>query len=457
MNTGVLLEGQNKFLEHAPKLLGRRSVGQFALAIFEQSVTSLGSLVLQVALAILLAPQEFGSFAVAASLQGIAYLIIYAVLLEPMNVIGAQQPPPQTHSYLVKTLAALAVASICAGAALGVAALICLALNQTVAYAMAGAVLGLPGMVLGFFARRAAYLQSRIPLALVGRGTAAALLVAGLAFLYVTDLLSAGTGLGLLGLASGAGGLVCLGAMRMGTTETVRAVFDGGWLQVLREHRQLARWGILNAFSAYATRDLYAPLLALVGGLEIAAVHRAAMVMALPIQKLCGITAMFLQPQISRLSPGWTPTDVRRILRRVFGAVLVLVIAAGLLLWPILPPLVRLVFPNPVYTSNIFYFYVAGMALVVFFLVDASVNVVLRALRRFDLIFWPAFVSGLVAAIFGVLGVWFAGLEGAAAALAASALIFVPAAVITCASLVRPLRDGVRVSGREIAPHADGS
>jgi O-antigen/teichoic acid export membrane protein len=75
---------------------------------------------------------------------------------------------------------------------------------------------------------------------------------------------------------------------------------------------------------------------------------------------------------------------------------------------------------------------------------------VLRALRRFDLIFWPAFVSGMVAAIFGVLGVWLAGLQGAAAALAASTLVLIPAAMIACASLFMPLRRG-RMPGPEVA------
>ena len=135
---------------------------------------------------------------------------------------------------------------------------------------------------------------------------------------------------------------------------------------------------------------------------------------------------------------------------------LALALVGGLLLWPILPPLVGLVFPDPIYTGSIYYFYVAVMASLVFFLIDASVNVMLRALRRFDLIFWPAFVSGLVAAIFGVLGVWLAGLQGAAAALAASALVLIPAAMIACASLFRPLRRGGRMPGPEVAQNAQG-
>jgi O-antigen/teichoic acid export membrane protein len=447
----MLLEEGNETAEGAPKLLGRRGAGQFGLAVFDQGVTSFGSLALQVALAMLLVPVEFGSFAVAASLQGIAYLIIYAVLLEPMAVVGAQRSTADAHLYLVRTLAALAVASLCAAAALGLAALIAAAFNTSVAYALTGAMLGLPGIILGWFARRAAYLQSRIALALVGSGTAAALMLAGMVLLYLTDRLSAGTGLALSGLASGAGGLLCLGAMNIGAAETGRAVVDGSWRAILREHRPLARWGLLNALSAYASRDLYAPLLAVIGGLEIAAVHRAAMIVGLPIAKLCGITSMFLQPQISRAVLRWTPADIKHVLYWIFGGVLVLAPVGGLLLWPILPPLVELVFPDPIYTASIYYFYVAVMASLVFFLIDASVNVVLRALRRFDLIFWPAFVSGLVAAIFGVLGVWLAGLQGAAAALAASALVLIPAAMIACASLFRPLRHGGRTPGPEVA------
>ncbi len=451
----MLLEEGNETSERAPQLLGRRGASQFGLALFDQGVTSFGSLALQVALAMLLVPVEFGSFAVAASLQGVAYLVIYAVLLEPMAVVGAQRSTEDAHLYLVRALAALAVASICAGAALGLLALISAAFSVSVAYALAGAMLGLPGMVLGWYARRAAYLQSRIALALVGSVAAAALMLAGLVLLYLTGRLSAGTGLAVSGLASAAGGVLCLVAMKIGAAETARAILDGSWRGILREHRPLAGWGLLNALSAYASRDLYAPLLAVIGGLEIAAVHRAAMIVGLPIAKLCGITSMFLQPHISRAALRWTPADIKRVLYWTFAGVLALSLAAGLLLWPILPPLVALVFPDPIYTGNVFYFYVAVMASIGFFLIDASVNVVLRALRQFDLIFWPALASGLVAAIFGVLGVWLAGLQGAAAALAASALVLIPAAMIACASLLRPLRRG-HVASPEVAQNAHG-
>ncbi|HWT32090.1 MAG TPA: GNAT family N-acetyltransferase [Propylenella sp.] len=432
----MFVETWNSF-RRGTSLFGSPRAQQVSLAILDQGASSFSSLALQVALVALLGPQEFGSYAVAASIQGVAYLIVATLLLEPLPVVGAQQQAQDERKYLVRVLAALIVASLSAGALLAVAALICGLLNERLGFAMLAGSLALPGITLGWFARGVAYLRFRTGLALVNSLTTSVLLLVGLVSLYKADLLSAGSGLLLLGIASGAGAIVPLREMAIGVKEPCRAVLDGSWWMIIREHRPLAKWGLLNAFSVYAFRDLYAPLLAAAGGLELAALHRAATLLVLPFMKLGVIVSLVLQPIASRAALGWSRTDINRILRWIFAGSLALGIAAALLLWPTLPPAVGLLFPDRVYSDHALYFYVVAVTTLVFVLVDASVNVLLRAKRRFDLVFWPAFASGAVAGVLGVIGVWWAGLDGAAAALVASTAVFVPATIIACFVMLR--------------------
>jgi O-antigen/teichoic acid export membrane protein/CelD/BcsL family acetyltransferase involved in cellulose biosynthesis len=423
-------------------LLDRFRAQQVSLAVLDQGASSFSSLALQVALVALLGPQEFGSYAVAASIQGVAYLIVATWLLEPLPVLGAQQKNQDERTYLVRVLAALVVASLSASAVLAVAALISGQLNERLAFAMLGGSLALPGITLGWFARGVAYLRSRSGLALVNSLTTSVLLLTGIVGLYATDLLSAGSGLLLLGLASGAAALLPLREMAIGVKDTCRTILDGSWWAIVREHRPLAKWGLLTAFSVYAFRDLYAPLLAAAGGLELAALHRAATLLVLPFTKLGVIVSLVLQPVASRAAVRWSRVDVKRILRWIFAGCTALGLAAALLLWPSLPPAVRLLFPDPVYSGHAVYFYVVALTTLVFVLVDASVNVMLRAKRRFDLVFWPAFAAGAVAGVLGIIGVWIAGLDGAAAALVASTVVFVPSTVAACLVMLRSEQGG---------------
>src|SRR5688572_25225957 len=103
--------------------LNKSRIKQFSLATLDQGASSFTSLALQIALVSILGPKEFGSYAVAASIQGLAYLALYALLLEPMSVIGPQQA--EEGRYLVRTFAALLLASLVAGALLVVTAGVC--------------------------------------------------------------------------------------------------------------------------------------------------------------------------------------------------------------------------------------------------------------------------------------------------------------------------------------------
>ena len=417
---------------------GREGTGQeLSLALLDQGASSFSSLALQVALISFLDPREFGSYAVAASIQGVAYLALYAVLFEPLSVIGAQKLAAKEGDYFVRVLAVVLLVSLFAAALLGIVALLCAPISARFSYALLGGMIGLPGIALGWFTRGACYLQSRITLALLNSGTSAVLLLIGIFALYQVNVLSAASGLALLGIASGIGAIWPLARLGFSVARVRSALLDGSWRAILNEHRPLAKWGLLNAFAVYAARDLYAPLLAAAGGLELAAIHRAGTIVALPIVKLGSIGVLILQPAASRSAPNWTLRELRVILRWAFAIAGVVGIAAAAALWPSLPPLVDFAFRDPIYRENTFYLFVVVVTTMTFVLVDASVNVVLRAKRRFDLIFWPAFFLGVLAGVLGLIGVWLAGLAGAAAALIGSTTIFLPATIIACLNMQR--------------------
>ena len=418
-------------------LIARYRAWRVSYALLEQGATSLGSLALQIALARILAPDAFGSYAVAIAIQAIAALVIYAVVLEPMHIIGARYSGGEQRLYLSRTLAALVVASVCASAVLAAAAMIAASFNEQVGYALIGGALGLPGIALGWFARRAAYLKGRLDIALVNGAAATVLLLIGVLALYAAGMISPAAALVLQGLAGGLAAFWPLRSLGIRARPAGRLLSSGTWLVLMREHWPISRWGLLNASSVSAWRDLYAPILAIGGGLEIAAVHRAAAVIALPIAKFGESVDNYLQPIVSRAALDWTPSQVVHLLRWVFGIVAGLALTAALLLWPLMPPLVELVFQDPVYTENSGYFFVFSLLTVVFVLVDASVNTLMRALGRVDLVFWPAFSSGMVAAFLGLIGALLAGLPGAAFALVASTIAFAAATIVACVRLAR--------------------
>jgi len=260
------------------------------LALLDQGLFSGANFLVNILLARWLAPEEYGAFAVALSIYYLLLNFHTAVLTEPMMVFGAGKYRGQFRKYLGMLLYGHGGLSALIALLLGAAALVMHRLgSEPMAQALAGLAVASPFLLLLWLTRRASYVPMRPQFAVVGSGGNFIFVLIGIFLLLWQGLLSAFTGLVILGVAAVGASVIALMPLRPQVAGFAGNPAAG---MVRQEHLHYGRWALGTVFLMWLPGNIAYTVLPAWAGLEGSAAVRALMNLILPV--LQGISALSL-------------------------------------------------------------------------------------------------------------------------------------------------------------------
>jgi O-antigen/teichoic acid export membrane protein len=409
------------------RLIGSLARWRKAVAVgaSEQVVSSVLGFLAQIVVIRSLSPTEYGSFAVAWTVQSLAQVAVNAVLTEPIGTVAIQENGRAEPPYLARLLILNVALSGLGALVIACVASVFLLGHDRLGPALLAGAATMPAMCWFLVLRAGSYANGRPSLALgAWGGAAAALSIGALAMRLSTDL-TASAGIVLLGAMSLCGAIFL--AYFMGVTPRVllQEARLASLSATLRRHWRSGRWLVLNGMALQASRGLYIPLAAALIGLEAAGMCRAVATLLLPLQKMSELAIMLLHPIASARVSSWSRQSARAFILKISllsstGAIFyaVAISLAG-------PWLMRILYVHDQYVQGawllpVFAFYAALVATT-----EPAFNVVFRGLDRFDFVFAAnaagaaAFltIAPLLACYYGLAGI---GVGLAASGVAAS-------------------------------------
>ena len=267
------------------------------LSVIDQGLVSGAHFGLNVVLARWVSPAEYGVFAITFSLFLLASGLHVALLLEPMNVLGAARPVSELGRYVGSLVQAHFVLTAPLSLLLAAAALVARNRNASLAGALAALAAALPFLLLQWLLRQACYVQTRPDLAVRGSLIYVVALAATFAVLApVTGLL------GPLQAAFPALGVASLAAAAALWRPLHVSLPTGGPLprDLARAHWSYGRWIVAASVAHNAGNALYLPLVAAMLGLAASGTLKAVQNLALPLQQLLAALNLLALPALSR-------------------------------------------------------------------------------------------------------------------------------------------------------------
>ncbi len=375
-------------------------------AVCDQALFALSNFALTVVLARLLAPAEYGVFAVAYSIFLLLSLIHAALVVEPLLVFGPGRYSRQKRAYWSVVRTGHWAVSASSGAILASAGLVLWPFTHS---SLPGAFIMLgcasPFMLLVVLTRRACYVYRDPRLAALSGLMYLALTLGGLFLLSFLGRLTPASALALMGAASAVSGGCLLLWFRMPGANEEQDISSGA----IRDHWEYGRWALAAGAASWVPGYAFYLALPFWAGLEATAALRALTNLILPIQHTYVAASALLVPYLVRVrgTPKWRGTLIAAFI--LFGV-------AATAYWVFLGaeggPLLSLLY-GPKYAAFASLLWIIGLAPIA----GAGVAIAgsaLRALERPKQVFWSYAVSGGVALIPGMALLALSGLSGAA-------------------------------------------
>lgn len=393
------------------------------LSVVDHGVSSGANFALNLVLARVLDPPQYGAFSLAFVLFLFMAGFQNALILEPMAVLGPVSGRAMgEHYFAAMGRISLAVSVACASA-LAVGASGSAGSNPSLSTSLLGLSLCAPCILLYWFLRRVCYVQTRPGLAVEGSILYALAVLVGVwrgGFGQHTTpfgafvLIGAGSLLASLRIWIGLGwraGTLCLG-MRTGTDR-----------RLFLQHWSYGKWSLGTALVYWGAGNLYVPILALSLGLSAVAAFRAVENCFVPMSQVLTALGTLLLPQAAKLA---SIADHQRL--RVVGiqlscgmSALTLTYCLGIL--TVGTALLRILYGNEFYSGSALLMPFFAALLVIRSAVDTGLTTLLRAMGRPDVGFWSNAAGSTANLTIGIVLVHQFGLLGALSGWVVSAII----------------------------------
>jgi O-antigen/teichoic acid export membrane protein len=403
--TGIL-EGQ---------LLTSRWVGRGIWAIMDQALFATSNFALGILLARWLGPDEFGAFAIAQAAFLLFGMLHIAVLIEPMLVFGTSRYADRFSDYLRQLLRAHWVLTGGGTVIFGLAAAgFWMRGSSTLSYALTGAALATPPMLLVWMARRACFACFRPHYAAAAGAMYLILMLVGVSVLFYSATLSPFSAFLVLGGSSLLVGAALIRRLQASTPSAGRLNVRA----LVMEHWQYGRWALASTTISWVTGNIYFFILPFFGGLAATAALRALANLVVPMLQAIAALSTLLLPLLVR-SRGTTQ------FRSILLIALLGFVGAAAFYWVLLgafaDPLVHLMFGGK-YREHAHLLWLLGILPVLAGIV-AVLSSILRAYERPDLIFWAYLASGCTTLSVGLWAVTQWEIAGAAVGQILAALV----------------------------------
>ena len=279
-------------------------------AITDQAFFSGANFLVNILLARWLPPKEYGAFVVALSVFYLLAGFHTAVITEPMMVFGAGKYREQFRKYFGMVRWGHWGVSVLIALGLGVAAWTFFQLDMfSMAEALFGLAVASPFLLLFWLTRRACYSQLSPIWAVVGSGINSVVIFSGAFLLWWSKLLSAFSGLILLGAAASIASLMLLLHFR---PQFLRFTGNPTPAMVISEHRSYGSWILTAALFYSASNQVLQLLISIVLGLTASATVAAVMNLYRPINLLIGSLSLILLPTFSSWVKKGLSTEILR-------------------------------------------------------------------------------------------------------------------------------------------------
>ena len=286
-------------------------------AICDQGLFAGANFVINVALARLLLPAEYGAFAVAFSVFLFVASLHSALLTDPMLVYGVGKYARQFRAYFDLLLQAHFGLGILIWLVLGSIALFAWQFGAVLlARTFFGLSLAAPFITFLWFVRHSFYVQLQPHWAAVGGGLYLTLMLTSLYGLYRQTWLSPASALLLMGgggLLVGSLGVVLLRSLCWDTDS------EYPFREVLGDHWNYGKWLALSKILKWIPGQIYYMLLSIQIGLEESAALRAAMNLLLPILHANAALSTTLVPQFVKMLQEHDAPGFRKFTRFVLA------------------------------------------------------------------------------------------------------------------------------------------
>jgi O-antigen/teichoic acid export membrane protein len=269
-------------------LLARRALW----TVVDQALSSLGSLVLSIAVARQVDSDAFGAFTVAFSVYTIAVLVSRALVSQPMAIRFAAAGPAEYRTAAASSTGSAAAVAMAAGVVVLVVGLV---LGDTVGHVLVTVALLLPALLVQDAWRTAFVAQGRPQWAAAIDAVWMGLLLVSVVALSWADVRSPVWFVLAWGLAAAAGSL--LGTRGSGTWPSVRRTRS--WLT---DHWDLTRYLVIESLVVQGAFQGSLMLVGALASLSDVAALRGAQVVLGPVALLGQSAAAFVVPELARRS-----------------------------------------------------------------------------------------------------------------------------------------------------------
>jgi O-antigen/teichoic acid export membrane protein len=397
------------------------------LAILDQGVFAGSNFVISILLARWMAPEQYGSYAVAFAVFLFILNFHQALMMEPMLVFGSSVYRNCLRGYLKALLLIHLAMSVAIVLLMGISAGAAFKLGQTngLTGALIGVAFAVPSVLLFWLIKRTFYLNLSPAPSAASAVLYCALTLGGLALVYKHGLLSPLTALLLMafgGLVGSAVLLVYLG-LHLPSSEDAP-----GLVEIWRRHWRYGRWALGANAMMWIPINMFYPLVSRFSGLAQAGGLKALMNFAAPMLQTCAALSSLMLPYSARVLAQRGSAGISVVLRRMT----LLCVGCAVPYWVVLllfrGPAFRVLYSGR-YTDVVYLLPVVALVSV-FGSAFFGPSIVLRSMESPRLVFAAVTVSSCIAVAVGVPLTRALGVTGAVWSMALSEALAFGAAVI---------------------------
>ncbi len=286
------------------------------LAILDQGVFAGSNFVISILLARWMAPEQYGSYAVAFAVFIFIVNFHQALMMEPMLVFGSSVYRNCLRGYLKALLLIHLGMSLVIVLLMGIATAAAIKLGQ--ANGMPGALIGVafavPSVLLFWLIKRTFYLNLSPAPSAAAAVLYCVLTMGGLALVYKHGLLSPLTALLLMALGGLVGSAVLLIYLRLRLPLNQDAP---GLTEIWRRHWHYGRWALGANAMMWIPINMFYPLVSRFSGLAQAGELKALMNFAAPMLQTCAALSSLMLPYSARVLAERGSAGVSVVLRRM--------------------------------------------------------------------------------------------------------------------------------------------
>jgi len=413
------------------------------LAILDQGLYAGSNFVISIMLARWLAPEQYGSYAVAFAVFVFILMFHQAVFLEPMLVFGSSAYRNCLHGYLKALLLLHLGVSLALVLFLGASAGVAFKLGQSsgLSGALVGVACAAPLILMLWIIKRIFYLRLAPGPSAGASFLYCVLTLGGLALLYRRGLVSPLSTFLLMGLASLVVSAVLLTylGLRFSSTEAAPRQLD-----IWMRHWRYGRWALGANVMMWVPLNIFYPLVSSLSGMAGAGELKALMNFASPMYQTSAALSPLMLPHAGRVYGESGHVGVNSLLRQQTLLSISYTIPYWIVLLLFQKPIFRMLYSGR-YTEVVYLMPVVALACVFGSAFFGPANV-LRVMESPRLVFAAVSISSCVAVAIGVPMTWALGVKGAVWGMALSEALAFVAAVILLRRKSRKLSEAASLS-----------